>query len=131
MSMTDPLADMFSRLMNGQSSGKNEVSVPFSKMKLAVSNVLKNEGYIYDFIVCDDEKHSKIKIVLKYFNGEPVISNLLRVSRPGKRVYKSKDKIPMVLAGLGISIISTSVGVLSDKQARNVGVGGEIICHVS
>ncbi len=131
MTMTDPLADMFTRIMNGQAAGKSEVKIPFSNLKLAVNKVLKNEGYISDFNVDNVEGKSTIVVKLKYFNGTPVISKLERVSKPGRRVYKNKNNIPVVLGGLGISIISTSEGLLTDIAARKKDLGGEVLSNVS
>ena len=131
MSITDPLADMFTIICNGQSAGKSSVFVPTSKLKIAVSEVLKTEGYIQDIEVININGKSAIKINLKYFNGFPVISKLVRYSKPGKRVYKGKNDIPLVIGGLGVSILSTSIGVVSDSLARANGLGGEVLCHVS
>jgi small subunit ribosomal protein S8 len=131
MSMTDPLADMFTRIINGQAAGKAEVSVPASNVKYAVSQVLKEEGYIQDCKLVDVANKSHILISLKYYKGVPVIARLERMSKPGRRVYKTKDEIPSVLGGLGISIITTSKGVMTDKQAREQGHGGEVLCLVS
>jgi small subunit ribosomal protein S8 len=131
MCMTDPLADMFTRIVNGQGAGKFDVQMPVSKVKLAVSQVLKNEGYINDFKIIDIDGKSVIRIILKYFNDEPVINKLKRVSRPGRRIYKSKDEIPHVIGGLGISVITTSSGVMTDREARKLGLGGEVLCLIS
>jgi len=131
MSMTDPLADMFTRIINGQAAGKKEVTLPASKVKLAVSRVLKEEGYIEDSKQVDVNGKSQLVISLKYFKGVPVISQLQRVSKPGRRVYKTKDEIPKVLGGLGVSIVTTSKGVMTDKSAREQGHGGEVLCLVS
>jgi len=131
MCISDPLSDMFSRIMNGQAAGKKDVCFPFSNIKLAVSNVLKEEGYILDYCVFNITNKSSIKIDLKYYDGLPVISKLQRISKPSRRVYKSKYTIPKVLDGLGISIITTSVGVITDKEAFREGLGGEILCVVS
>jgi len=131
MSMTDPLADMFTRIINGQAAGKREVTLPASKVKLAVSQVLKEEGYIEDSKQVDVDGKSQLVISLKYFKGVPVISQLQRVSKPGRRIYKTKDEIPRVLGGLGISIVTTSKGVMTDKRAREQGHGGEVLCLVS
>jgi small subunit ribosomal protein S8 len=131
MSMSDPLADMFTRIINGQTAGKKEVILPASKLKFAVSQVLKDEGYIEDSKLVDIEGKSQIVISLKYFKGEPVIAQINRVSKPGRRLYKTKDEIPVVLGGLGISIVTTSEGVMTDKQARERGHGGEVLCLVS
>lgn len=130
MSMSDPIADMLTRIRNGQSAAKADITMPASKMKQAVAQVLKDEGYIKDFSVNADVK-SEMTISLKYFDGRPVIENIKRISRPGLRIYKNKDELPKVLNGLGIAIISTSKGVMSDRQARAAGHGGEVICLVS
>lgn len=129
--MTDPIADMLTRIRNGQAAGKVEVSMPASKIKQAVANVLKSEGYVTD--VRDEEVEGKKQLVvaLKYFEGKPVIDNIKRISRPGRRLYKGKDDLPTVLNGLGVAIISTSKGVVSDREARANGSGGEVLCIVS
>ena len=131
MSMTDPIADMLTRIRNGQKARKVNVVMPSSKEKLAIAAVLKEEGYITDFKIPDDGAKAELRIELKYFEGSPVIADVQRVSRPGLRVYRGKDDLPEVLGGLGISIVSTSAGVMSDRQARAKGVGGEVICVVS
>tara|TARA_Y100000590_G_scaffold463865_1_gene631749 strand:+ start:305 stop:694 length:390 start_codon:yes stop_codon:yes gene_type:complete len=129
--MTDPIADMLTRIRNGQKARKINVVMPSSKEKLAIAAVLKEEGYITDFKILDDGQKDELRIELKYFEGSPVIADVQRVSRPGLRVYRGKDELPEVLGGLGISIVSTSAGVMSDRQARAKGVGGEVICVVS
>ena len=132
MSMTDPIADLLTRIRNGQSSGKTEINVPASKVKLAIAKVLKDEGYIEDFAsTTTPEGKPSLAVQLKYYQGRPVIDRLERISRPGLRVYKGKDELPAVLGGLGIAIVSTSQGVMSDRQARAAGHGGEVICIVS
>jgi small subunit ribosomal protein S8 len=131
MSMTDPIADLLTRIRNGQSSGKTEVNVPASKVKLAIAKVLKEEGYIEDFASTQLDGKPMLAVQLKYFQGRPVIDRLERISRPGLRVYKGKDELPAVLGGLGIAIVSTSQGVMSDRQARAAGHGGEVLCIVS
>jgi small subunit ribosomal protein S8 len=131
MSMTDPIADLLTRIRNGQSSGKTEVIVPASKVKLAIAKVLKDEGYIEDFASTQLEGKPMLAVQLKYFQGRPVIDRLERISRPGLRVYKGKDELPSILGGLGIAIVSTSQGVMSDRQARAAGHGGEVLCIVS
>ena len=131
MSMSDPLADMFTRIKNGQAAGKLRIAVPFSNLKIAVNKVLKQEGYICGFDVTSLNGKSIINIDLKYYNGLPVINNLARVSKPGRRVYCKKDKIPNVLGGLGVSIITSSEGILTDVVARKKGLGGEVLCRVS
>jgi len=128
--MTDPIADMLTRIRNGQSAHKTAVTMPASKAKLAIAGVLKQEGYITDFSVSKDAKPS-LTVVLKYYEGRPVIASLNRVSRPGLRIYRNKDELPVVLNGLGIAIVSTSAGVMTDSQARAKGRGGEVICTVS
>ena len=131
MSMTDPIADFLTRIRNGQSSGKTEINAPTSKVKIAIAKVLKEEGYIEDFSATDVEGKPTLAVQLKYFQGRPVIDRLERISRPGLRVYKGKDELPAVLGGLGIAIVSTSQGVMSDRQARAAGHGGEVLCIVS
>jgi small subunit ribosomal protein S8 len=131
MSMTDPIADFLTRIRNGQSSGKPEVYVPASKVKLSIAKVLKDEGYIEDFSAIEHEGKPTLAVQLKYYQGRPVIDRLERVSRPGLRVYKGKDELPSILGGLGVAIVSTSKGVMTDRQARASGHGGEVICIVS
>lgn len=131
MSMTDPIADFLTRIRNGQSSGKTEINAPTSKVKVAIAKVLKDEGYIEDFSATDVEGKPTLAVQLKYFQGRPVIDRLERISRPGLRVYKGKDELPSILGGLGIAIVSTSKGVMTDRQARAAGHGGEVICVVS
>jgi len=128
--MTDPIADMLTRIRNGQSAGKADVTMPSSKAKLAIASVMKDEGYITDFAVSSDAKPN-MTVTLKYYQGSPVIDDMKRVSRPGLRIYKNKDELPKVLNGLGIAIISTSAGVMTDKKARTEGRGGEVICTIS
>lgn len=128
--MTDPIADMLTRIRNGQSAGKKVVMMPSSKLKLAIAKVLKEEGYINDFKSEVTGNHVQMIIDLKYYNGVPVIENVKRISRPGLRIYKSKDELPKVLGGLGIAIVSTSNGVMTDRAARAIGHGGEVICTV-
>lgn len=131
MSMTDPISDMLTRIRNGQKARKVSVSMPASNAKEAVAKVLKDEGYITDYST-DGEGATKALIVeLKYFEGVPVIESIQRSSRPGLRIYRGKDALPKVLGGLGVSIVSTSAGVMSDRQAREKGIGGEVICVVS
>ena len=131
MSMTDPIADFLTRIRNGQSSGKTEINAPTSKVKVAIAKVLKDEGYIEDFSASDVEGKPTLAVQLKYYQGRPVIERLERISRPGLRVYKGKDELPSVLGGLGVAIVSTSQGVMTDRQARASGHGGEVICVVS
>jgi len=128
--MSDPIADMLTRIRNAQAAKKAAVTMPASKQKLAIAEVLKNEGYIADVTVSGGVKR-EMTITLKYFEGRPVIENLQRVSRPGLRVYKSADEIPVVLGGLGVAVVSTSRGMMSDREARRLNEGGEIICQVS
>jgi small subunit ribosomal protein S8 len=131
MSMTDPIADFLTRIRNGQASGKTEVLVPASKVKLSIATVLKNEGYIEDFTATVQDGKPTLAVQLKYYQGRPVIDRLERVSRPGLRVYKGKDDLPSILGGLGVAIVSTSKGVMTDRQARAAGHGGEVLCIVS
>lgn len=130
MSMSDPIADLLTRIRNGQQAGKVSVTMGSSKSKLAVANVLKDEGYITDVSVSGDAK-PELKIDLKYYLGKPVIREIKRVSRPGLRIFRGKDELPVVNGGLGVAIVSTSKGVLSDRAARAAGHGGEVICTVS
>jgi small subunit ribosomal protein S8 len=129
--MNDPISDMLTRIRNGQSSNKKTVSMPSSSAKKAIAEVLKNEGYIIDFELITENSIDNLVIQLKYHQGLPVIEDIQRSSRPGLRVYKNKEDLPQVLGGLGIAIISTSAGVMSDKEAREKGIGGEVICTVS
>ena len=131
MSMTDPIADFLTRIRNGQSSGKPEVTMPSSRIKLALAKVLKDEGYIADYASAADGGRATLTLRLKYYQGRPVIDRLERVSRPGLRVYKAKDELPKVLGGMGVAIISTSRGVMTDREARAAGHGGEVLCIVS
>ncbi|HMM78044.1 MAG TPA: 30S ribosomal protein S8 [Gammaproteobacteria bacterium] len=130
MSMQDPIADMFVRIRNAQARAKREARIPASKQKLAIAEVLKNEGYLSDFRVEQDGIRSQIVVELKYYGGRPVIERIERVSRPGLRVYKAKDALPRVVGGLGVAIVSTSRGLMTDRQARAMGIGGEVICSV-
>lgn len=129
MSMQDPLADMLTRIRNAQQVGKITVDIPSSKLKTAVAKVLKDEGYIADYSVSTDAKPT-ITVELKYFQGKPVIAELQRSSRPGLRHYAGKESLPSVRAGLGVAIVSTSKGVMTDRAARSAGVGGEVLCTV-
>jgi small subunit ribosomal protein S8 len=131
MSMTDPIADFLTRIRNGQSSGKPEVGMPASRIKLALAAVLKDEGYIEDFAVDSNGGRPTLTLRLKYYQGRPVIDRIERVSRPGLRVYKGKDDLPRILGGMGVAIISTSRGVMTDRAARAAGHGGEVLCIVS
>jgi len=128
--MQDPIADMFVRIRNAQARAKREARIPASKQKLAIAEVLRNEGYISDFRVEQDGIHSQIVVELKYYGGRPVIERIERVSRPGLRVYKAKDELPRIVGGLGVAIVSTSRGLMTDRQARSMGIGGEVICSV-
>lgn len=130
MSMSDPVADMLTRIRNAQKTDKVDVSMPSSKVKVAIAEVLKNEGYIDTYMVNEGVKPS-LTIILKYFQGKPVIDELKRISRPGLKIYRSKDELPKVVGGLGIAIISTSKGVMTDRAARSIGHGGEVLCTVS
>jgi small subunit ribosomal protein S8 len=131
MGMTDPVADMLTRIRNAQMVKQVEVKMPASKLKAAIANVLKDEGYIEDFAVRAEGAMEELRIGLKYYAGRPVIERIERVSRPGLRVYKSRHDIPRVMNGLGIAIVSTSHGVMTDRKARETGVGGEILCIVA
>ena len=130
MSMQDPIADMFTRVRNGQMAGKVSVSMPSSKVRVAIAGVLKDEGYVTSFAVSGDVK-PVLEVTLKYFEGKKVIESIERVSRPGLRIYKKKDELPKVLGGLGVAIVSTSKGVMTDRAARKAGMGGEIIGYVA
>ena len=129
--MTDPIADMLTRIRNGQTAEKRKVTIPGSKMKTAIAEVLRDVGYIEAFENRVEEGKNLLEVQLKYYQGEPVIAELRRVSRPGLRVYKSVDELPSVNGGLGIAIVSTSRGVMTDRAARKAGVGGEVICAVN
>lgn len=131
MTMQDPIADMLTRIRNGQAARKAEVTMPESKQRVAIAEVLKREGYIEDFRSEANDALRTLTITLKYFEGRPVIEDLRRVSRPGLRVYRAKDAIPKVRGGLGVTVVSTSRGVLSDREARRQGLGGEIICYIA
>jgi small subunit ribosomal protein S8 len=131
MSMTDPIADMFTRIRNAQAMGKPTVSMPASKLKQALADLLKAEGYVLDSRRTDAEGKANLEIKLKYFEGRPAIERIERVSRSGLRVYRGKDALPKVLGGLGISIVSTSAGLMTDAQARAKGLGGEVIGRVA
>jgi small subunit ribosomal protein S8 len=130
MSMSDPIADMLTRIRNAQATDKVSVAIPASKVKLAIAKVLKDEGYIEDFAQRAIDGKSVLEIGLKYYAGKPVIEKIERVSRPGLRIYKGRDDIPRVLNGLGVAIVSTSRGVMTDQRAREAGVGGEVLCIV-
>jgi small subunit ribosomal protein S8 len=128
--MQDPVADMFTRIRNGQAANKVAVKMPSSKMKIAIAKVLKDEGYIGDFAVSGDVK-PELEVTLKYFQGKSVIETIDRVSRPGLRIYKKSGDLPKVMGGLGVAIVSTSKGLMTDRAARKVGIGGEIIGYVA
>jgi small subunit ribosomal protein S8 len=128
--MSDPIADLLTRIRNGQSAGKAKVAMPSSKAKVAIVEVMKNEGYVADYSVSEDSK-PVLTVTLKYFEGRPVIDELKRVSRPGLRIYKGSDELPKILNGLGVAIVSTSAGLMTDSQARNSGHGGEVLCTIS
>ena len=131
MSMSDPIADMLTRIRNAQMVGHREVMMPASKLKSSIASVLKDEGYIEDFGQRDKEGKSELVVSLKYYAGRPVIEKLERISKPGLRVYKGRDNLPKVMNGLGIAILSTSHGVMTDTKARATGVGGEVLCIVA
>ena len=131
MSMTDPIADMLVRIKNAAAVGKPTVKMPSSKIKVAIASVLQDEGYIGGSRVTENGAKAELEIVLKYFEGKPVIERLQRVSRSGLRQYRGKDELPKVLNGLGIAIISTSKGIMTDSKARQQGVGGEVLCIVA
>ena len=131
MSMQDPISDMLTRIRNGQERNKHSVDIPSSKLKVAICGVLKDEGYINSYRVEGEGAETTLKVELKYFEGKPVIESLQRVSRPSLRKYKSRDELPSVIGGFGVAIISTSKGVMTDKSARNQGVGGEVLCYVA
>ena len=131
MTMTDPISDMLTRIRNGQKARKVSVSMPASSAKEAVARVLKDEGYITDYSVSGEGATKDLSVELKYFEGMPVIESIKRASRPGLRIYRGKESLPKVLGGLGVAIVSTSAGVMSDREAREKGIGGEVICIVS
>jgi small subunit ribosomal protein S8 len=130
MSMSDPIADMLTRIRNAQATEKVSVAIPASKVKTAIAKVLKDEGYIEDFANRSVDGKDVLEIGLKYYAGKPVIEKIERVSRPGLRIYKGRDDIPRVMNGLGVAIVSTSRGVMTDRRARETGVGGEVLCIV-
>ena len=131
MSMSDPISDMLTRIRNAQLVGHSSVEMPASKLKAAIAQVLKDEGYIEDFALREKGATKELAIGLKYYAGRPVIERLERVSKPGLRVYKGRDDIPRVMNGLGVAILSTSRGVMTDRKARADGVGGEVLCIVA
>lgn len=130
MSMSDPIADLLTRIRNGQAARKAQVIMPASKAKKALANVLKSEGYVGDVVEQTVDGKPQLTITLKYYDGKPVIDTLKRVSSPGLRIYKAKDELPKVLGGLGVAIVSTSKGMMSDREARALGEGGEVLCTV-
>ena len=131
MSMSDPIADMLTRIRNAQLVEKASVSMPSSKLKVAIAQVLQDEGYIENFKVSSEGGKSQLEISLKYYAGRPVIERIERVSRPGLRVYRGRDAIPQVMNGLGVAIVTTPRGVMTDRKARQTGVGGEVLCYVA
>ena len=131
MTMTDPISDMLTRIRNGQKARKERVAMPASKAKEAIAKVLKDEGYITDYATAGEGSSSTLTVELKYFEGAPVIETIQRSSKPGLRIYRGKEDLPKVLGGLGVAIVSTSAGVMSDRQAREKGIGGEVLCVVS
>ena len=131
MSMSDPIADMLTRIRNAQMVGHTEVAMPASRLKASIAKVLKDEGYIEDFALRDNGVKKELRIGLKYYAGRPVIERLERVSKPGLRVYRGRDDIPRVMNGMGVAILSTSRGVMTDRKARADGVGGEVLCIVA
>jgi small subunit ribosomal protein S8 len=130
MSMSDPIADMLTRIRNAQSVDKTAVTMPSSKLKVAIAQVLKDEGYIEDYAIKGDGK-AELEIALKYYAGRPVIERIERVSRPGLRIYRGRHDIPQVMNGLGVAIVTTPQGVMTDRKARAAGVGGEVLCYVA
>ncbi len=130
MSMQDPISDMLTRLRNGQAAKKVAVKMPSSKRKVAIAALLKEEGFVADYTVTGEVK-PELEVTLKYFEANPVIEQIQRVSRPGLRIYKKKDALPSVMGGLGIAVVSTSKGLMTDRAARKAGLGGEIICYVA
>jgi len=131
MSMSDPIADMLTRIRNAQSVNKPSVAMPASKLKGSIAKVLKDEGYIEDFAVHDVDGKPRLEISLKYYAGRPVIEKIERISRPGLRIYRGSQDIPKVMNGLGVAIVSTSKGVMTDRKARAAGIGGEVLCVVA
>jgi small subunit ribosomal protein S8 len=130
MSMSDPIADMLTRIRNAQSVDKTAVTMPSSKLKVAIAQVLKDEGYIDGYAIKGEQK-SELEIALKYYAGRPVIERIERVSRPGLRIYKGRHNIPQVMNGLGVAIVTTPKGVMTDRKARAAGIGGEVLCYVA
>ena len=130
MTMQDPIADMFTRIRNAQARARKDVSMPASTRKSAIAKVLKDEGYITDFRTVEGDQHPEMVIELKYYEGRPVIEHIQRTSKPSLRVYQGKDKLPTVVGGLGIAIVSTSRGLMTDREARAQGIGGEVLCSI-
>jgi small subunit ribosomal protein S8 len=131
MSMSDPIADMLTRIRNAQIVDKAAVTMPASKLKVAIAQVLKDEGYIDGFVVKSDSGKNELEIALKYYAGRPVIERIERVSRPGLRIYRGRDALPSVMNGLGVAIVTTPKGVMTDRKARATGIGGEVLCYVA
>jgi len=131
MRMTDPIADMLTRIRNAQMVGQLDVGMPHSRLKASIAQVLKDEGYVEDFAVRDNAGHKELQIGLKYYAGRPVIERIERISKPGLRVYKGRDELPRVMNGLGVAIVSTPQGVMTDRKARATGIGGEVLCIVA
>jgi len=131
MSMSDPIADMLTRIRNAQSVDKAAVTMPSSKIKVAIAQVLKDEGYIDGFAIKNDGGKTELEIALKYYAGRPVIERIERVSRPGLRIYRGRDTLPQVMNGLGVAIVTTPKGVMTDRKARASGIGGEVLCYVA
>jgi small subunit ribosomal protein S8 len=131
MSMSDPIADMLTRIRNGQMTEKTSVRMPASKLKKAIAQVLQDEGYIEGFMMRENAGLPELEVALKYYAGRPVIEKIERVSKPGLRIYKGRDNLPRVMNGLGVAIVSTSQGVMTDRKARSLGVGGEVLCVVA
>jgi small subunit ribosomal protein S8 len=131
MSMSDPIADMLTRIRNAQSVDKAAVTMPSSKLKVAIAQVLKDEGYIDGFAIKNDGAKTELEIALKYYAGRPVIERIERVSRPGLRIYRGRNTLPQVMNGLGVAIVTTPKGVMTDRKARASGIGGEVLCYVA
>lgn len=131
MSMSDPVADMLTRIRNAQMVQKTSVAMPSSKLKVAIAQVLKDEGYVESFSVVGEPAKPQLEVVLKYYAGRPVIEHIERVSRPGLRIYKGRHDIPNVMNGLGVAIVTTPKGVMTDRKARQAGIGGEVLCYVA
>jgi small subunit ribosomal protein S8 len=131
MSMSDPIADMLTRIRNAQMTEKVSVAMPSSQLKVAIAKVLKDEGYIEDFRVAGEQAKPQLEIALKYYAGRPVIEKIERISKPGLRIYRGKEDLPRIMNGLGVAIVSTSKGVMTDRKARASGIGGEVLCVVA